>query len=454
MVGASLSRWTMSYFAVALLGLIGAELLMIAGFGFPSQPVAAPQTLVLVHLVAIGWLSLLLSGALIQFLPVLVAKPLAHPDLPAVALALLVVGLAGLIAGFLGMAGFNTGTRSWLPFGAIGLIAGFAVNGWNLGRTLWSARPLNLPARFVAVGLVSLAGVVTFGTIFSFALGGSTTNAALLRLTAEGIPLHAALGLGGWLTFTAMGVTYRLLAMFMLSPEAEHRTGQIALAAGAAAILVILVGGPVCLLILGQGVTHPLLAALVLATVSFCFYGHDIVRLYRTRKRQKIELNARMAAWALCGLGLASLLLLTMTALGEIDRAIGAVVFLLAFGWLTGLGLAKLYKIVAFLTWLECYGNLLGKRPTPRVQDLVDEPRAMPWFWLYFASVGAASIAAFLGAPPAFRIAAFGMLVATIKICVELASTRTLRFVPAPMLPDGDRARPRLLLPSLQESRR
>jgi hypothetical protein len=161
-----------------------------------------------------------------------------------------------------------------------------------------------------------------------------------------------------------------------------------------------------------------------------------------------------MAAWALGGLGLGSLLLLVLTALGGIDSLVGAIVFLFGFGWLTGLGLAKLYKIVAFLTWLECYGDLLGRRPTPRVQDLVDERRARSWFWLYFASVGAASIAAFLGAPLAFRVAAFGMLVATVKICVELALARTLRLVPPTMLPQGDHARPGLLPPSLQHSRR
>jgi hypothetical protein len=183
-------------------------------------------------------------------------------------------------------------------------------------------------------------------------------------------------------------------------------------------------------------------------------YGHDIVRLYRTRKRRKIELNARMAAWALGGLGLAILLLLGFTLLGEIDRSIGAVVFLIAFGWLTGLGLAKLYKIAAFLTWLDCYGSLLGKRPTPRVQDLVNEPRAMPWYWLYFASVAAASITAFLDAPLAFRVAAFGILVATVGICVELVSIRTLRSIPAPMLPDPDHVRPRWRLPSLQHSQK
>jgi hypothetical protein len=47
-------------------------------------------------------------------------------------------------------------------------------------------------------------------------LSGATTQADLLELTAAGIPIHVIAGLGGWLTFTAMGVSYRLLAMFML----------------------------------------------------------------------------------------------------------------------------------------------------------------------------------------------------------------------------------------------
>ncbi len=454
MVGVSLSRWTMSYFATALLALLAAELLMAAGFGYPSDPIEAPETLILVHVVAIGWLSLLISGALIQFVPVLVAKPLVHPELPVVALTLLVLGLASLVLGFLGMAGHSVGSIPWLPLGAVGLTSGFVLNLWNLGRTIWAARPINLPARFVVAGLLSLAGAAAFGTIFAFTLGGWTTNPMLIRLTSQGIPLHAGLGLGGWLTFTAMGVSYRLLAMFMLAPEAEHRTSRLALLAGSASILTLLVGGPLCLLVFGQNATHPLLVAFGLAIVSLALYGYDIARLYRTRKRRKLELNARISAWALGILGLSALLLLTATVLGEINRGIGAIAFLFAFGWLTALGLAKLYKIVAFLTWLECYGPLLGKRPTPRVQDLADEPRALSWFWLYFASVGAASAASFLGAPLAFRVAALGMLAATARICIEFALIRTLQSVPVPLLPEGGRTRPRLLLPTLEQSRR
>ena len=124
---------------------------------------------------------------------------------------------------------------------------------------------------------------------------------------------------------------------------------------------------------------------------------------------------------------------------------VAAVVFLVSFGWLSGLGLSKLYKIVPFLTWLECYGPIIGKAPTPRVQDLVAENRAIKWFILYFFAVWAATAALFFGAPMAFRGAAAVMLVATIGIVVQLVMSRRLVDVKAALrLPDGVR-RPRLL---------
>lgn len=452
MTGASLSRWTMTYFAVAIAALLGAEALMATGYGFPGYPVQAPETLVLVHLAAIGWLSLLMMGALIQFVPVLVSQPLAYSNLPGVALAFLVLGLAALILGFLGMAGAPVGPWPWLPSGAICLALGFTLNIWNLGRTIASARHTGLPARFVVVGLASLAATILFGGVFTAVLGGWTADPLLARLTSEGVPVHAALGLGGWLTFTAMGVSYRLLAMFMLSPEAEHRTSRAAFWAGTAAITALFIGAPVCILLLGRGPAHTLGIALVLGTAVVTLYGFDVIRLYRQRKRPHIELNARMAAWALVVLGIGYAFLLVLTGVGEIGNRIGAIAFLFAFGWLSGLGLAKLYKIVAFLTWLECYGPLLGKRQTPRVQDLANEKRALPWFQLYFACTTAAFLALLLGAPTVFRFTALGMLIATFQIGVQFISVRKLRYVPAAMLPQSGEPRPRLFLPSVQHS--
>ena len=182
-------------------------------------------------------------------------------------------------------------------------------------------------------------------------------------------------------------------------------------------------------------------------------YDHINQATHEHKEDIKVGYNLRrkvvlMAAWALAFLGLASLLLLILTALGAIDRFAGAVVFLFAFGWLTGLGLAKLYKIVAFLTWLECYGSLLGKRPTPRVQDLVIERRAAKWFAAYFLSVWSGTVALLLDQPSMFRIAAFAMTVATLGIVRQLIRTRRLADVAGSLRPSGISA-PHLLYASI-----
>ena len=445
MIGASLSRWTMSYFAAALVALVVAEALMAGGYGLPDEALRAPETLILVHIVAIGWLSLLMCGALFQFVPVLVAKPLYSNTLPLPALVCLIAGLASLILGFLQLNGQVDPRPPFLPMAGALLGLGFVLVLWNLTRTLWPARPLPLPARFVAVGLASIAATVLLGILFALVLGGTTASEPFVAMTASALPIHAIAGLGGWLTFTAMGVSYRLLAMFMLAPELDGARPRAVLLLGTGGLGVAIVAGPAAIL-LGIGASAVLAIAGLLGLFAVALYGADIVHLYRARKRRNIELNSRMAAFALASLAASAVLLAVLVALGRLSEHIAAVVFLIAFGWLSGLGLAKLYKIVAFLTWLECYGPVLGKAPTPRVQDLVVENRAIKWFVLYFLAVWSTTVALLVQQAPVFQIGAAGMLVATLGIVVQLVRARRLADVSADRrLPRGA-CRPRLLL--------
>ena len=122
----------------------------------------------------------------------------------------------------------------------------------------------------------------------------------------------------------------------------------------------------------------PVAAALGLATIAL--YGRDVIGIFRGRKRRQLELNTRMAVLSFAGLAGTAVLGAALVLTGAFAAQVGALVFLAVFGWLSGLVLAKLYKIVAFLTWLETYGPVMGRAPTPRVQDLVSEARASKWF--------------------------------------------------------------------------
>jgi len=434
MIGASISRWTMTYFATSLVWLFVALALMVAGIGYPAADVVSPDTLVLVHAVCIGWLSLAMCGALFQFVPVLVAKPLFSQKLALPALALLSIGLFVLLAGFLSLGGRLPSALWLLPSGAVVLVAGFGLVVVDLGLTAW-LRPTG-PARFVLVGLASLCATAVVGGIFAFALAGwaGSVGDALL---ASGIPLHAIAGLGGWLTLTAMGVSYRLLAMFMLAPDVDDRQTRATLITGALAVALTVVGGSFAIG-LGSGLTVVLLVAGIFGLASAALYGRDIAGIFRGRKRRQLELNMQMATLSFASLAATALMGIVLAATGLFTAAVGAFAFLAVFGWLSGLVLAKLYKIVAFLTWLETYGPVMGRAPTPRVQDLVAEGRATKWFVIYYAAVWAGTLALLIGASPAFRLTAWVMVVGAGGIVREMIRIRRLTDVAIQLrLPDG-----------------
>jgi hypothetical protein len=444
MMGAALSRWTMAYFAAALAFLVAAQLLMTAGYGFPAIAAEAPETLLLVHMVTIGWLSLLMCGALFQFVPVLVARPLVGAKLVLPALILLLAGLACLLCGFLQLSGVIDPPLS--PLGPAGILlpAGFALVVGVLGATLWSGRPLPLPARFVAAGLASLVATAILGALFALQLSGFA--AAGIDSRGAALSLHMSAGFGGWLTLTAIGVSYRLLPMFMLAPDKERLSSRAALWSGIAALLLMVVAAPLESGFGGPGAATPLAGLAALSMLVF--YGADLVFFYRNRKRRKIELNSRSALGALAGLYLSALLIAFLVATESLSQHIPAVVYLVAFGWLSGLGLSQLYKIVPFLTWLECYGPVMGRKPTPRVQDLVVERRDHIWFVLYFAGVLAGTGALLADQPTLFRLAVAATLAATLALVVELVLARRLFNVASGVrLPEGTTT-PRLFLPA------
>jgi hypothetical protein len=313
----------------------------------------------------------------------------------------------------------------------------------DLGLTIWRARPPVGPAHFVLAGLICLCAVVALGSAFAWSLSGRGGE-AFDRLLASGVPLHAIAGLGGWLTLTAMGVSYRLLSMFMLAPDIDSHRSGLTLGAGATAIALAVAGG-LCAIAADGGMAIALGAAAALGLATLALYGRDVVALYRSRKRRQLELNTEMAVYGFASLAAAALLGIALALTGSFAAHVGAFAFLVAFGWLSGLVLAKLYKIVAFLTWLETYGPAMGRAPTPRVQDLVAEQRASKWFAIYFICVWGGTAALLCGDPKLFRGIAFVMTMTTVGIVIELIRTRRLADVAQPLrLPNGTQA-PRLL---------
>ena len=414
-----LSRWTPAMFACALANLGLGLLLSVVGLGWPVVPATAPVSLAMVHLLTIGWLTLLMFGALFQFVPVITSRKLPSQALPLVTLIGIECGLALMVGGFCAL-GRSTWAGLLLPIGGVLVIVALLVGGATLLVPLAAKWPVPLSARFVLAGLGFLLLTILLGLSLALALTVSATDPALTPLLADGVGYHALAGFGGWFTLTAIGVSYELLPMFMLAPHERGALGASVLWVGAGGFLAALAAGLAAaawpaawIATLEQGGL-----AIVLA---LGLYLADVVRLYRCRRRRQIELHNRAAIGAFVALGLAVLLAIGAVATNRLAALAPSLVLLVLLGWLSGLGLTQLYKVVAFLSWLSRYGGQLGRGPVPRVQDLVNEPRSIGFFVLYFAAIAVATIGAVLGPDNMIRAAIAFALLAVLLLAREYA---------------------------------
>lgn len=390
------------------------------GVANPLVAISSGWTLVAVHLTTIGWASMLMLGALQQFVPVLTTKDLASQTASGITWTSMTAGLLLLLLGFLALPGGVFAAGRWLlPVGGSFIVLGVLVALWNLGTTLRRAWPWDLPVWFIATGLSFLLLTVSLGLTFAITLSDPYWLSPDLTgvLFGRGLAAHIVGGVAGWLTLTAMGVAYKLLSMFTLAPEHRGWWGRVAYLMTALGLSEIWINQWV-----GATATNAL--GWVLAAGGIVAYLLDMIRLYHARKRRTMELNARMARAALVSLAL----LVASGVWARVTHQWGQwalpLTFFWLYGWIGGLGLTQLYKIIPFLAWLESFGKKMGKQRTPRVQDLVNESRDEPAYALYFISVFIGTLALVFHWAWLFRASMGLALVATADISRALWRVR------------------------------
>ncbi|KQU03453.1 hypothetical protein ASG68_27710 [Rhizobium sp. Leaf453] len=435
MYGASMSRWTMTYFSASIAFLLSGLVSIGSGYGTLSA-VDAPDNLAIIHLIVIGWLGLLFCGALLQFVPVLSATHLRLPWLAAPALLALCLGLGLLTMGFLALGGRLPIDATIMSVGGMLLGIGFLCIMAMLATTIVAQRAFGISGFLVLVGLCALGVTIVLGNMFASLLAGVLDIPLLATHLAELAPYHAGLGILGWMTVTAIGVSYRLFAMFMLAPERTGARNPIAIAVPCAlAALFSAIGLRFLDAAWAQTVT---IVAVILLALIVGLYGQDVWRMFKARRRKTLELNSWTGLAALGFLALAAMLLVGAVSFSTNMALATAAFYLLIMGWLTGLGLGQLYKIIPFLTWLETYGPVMGRREVPRVQDLVDERHARPWFGTFYVSVLVGAAAILFGSDPLFRAATWIQCAAVAALALEYLRARRLSYAPLHVrLPPG-----------------
>jgi len=365
------------FLSAPLFGMAAAVLLLWSGPELLASRWSA-GALALSHLLGLGVLSMVMTGALLQLLPVLVGVPVARPRwLAGLCHPLLVLGTLSLAGGFLGagVIGFR------LAVGLLGLGLGglLAVLGWALAR----APQVHDSVRGMRWALLGLT--LTLGLGLALALGHSGLGLELRRWPLT--DLHLAWGLLGWIATLVAAVAWQVVPMFQMTPPYPPWLRR-----WLAPALFALLGW----LALARWRDWPLTAlpALGLATALAAF-ALITLRLLAQRRRQRGD--SSLAFWRL---GMRALLLAAV--LGAASALLPAALAArlgVAASLLFGLGFAlsvvngMLYKIVPFLLWLHLQQRLATRIAVryrivlPNLTTILPEARCRPQFFLHLAAL-------------------------------------------------------------------
>lgn len=344
------------------------------------------------HLLLVGWVTVTILGAMVQFVPVWSGVPLYSHRLATLQLLFVGGGVAGFATGF-SLARLDV----VVPF-ALAMFVGFVLFCYNVGRTLLSARPWDVTEGHfaLAVGFFFTAGLLgtTLAIDFVYPIyppaslpAGLSDAFALSRGSV--LDAHVTLAVLGGVLATVLGALFQLGPMFTQSQATplDDRLQQVETVVYPPGVVVLaagrLAGSEPIATVGGLGVA-------VGVAAGFLFLAR---RLY-TATVDYSPMLPRYGAVAILGGGWA-----ISAAASWSVAPIGASVRLgsqtlgpiLLFGAIGFVVVGTLYHVIPFLIWVHRYSDRLGYEPVPMVDELYDARLAR--FDLAATGLGTATLA-------------------------------------------------------------
>ena len=370
-----------------------------------------PLALAATHLIAIGYLGLLMCGALLQLLPVVLGAPvsavrwvgnLSHPLLSLGALF-----LAG---------GLGYGLPWSLAWGAVASALGFLAFLLPVALALWRAQGEPGTRRALRAAALALLTTLLLGLVLSAFLLGLLPLATFTRW----VNAHVMWGLLGWVGLLVIGVAIQVLPLFFVAPPYP---------AMARAWLVPLLLVMIVLASLAEVRGWDLAASLALGVAGAGFALFALLTLWLLGRRSRRRLDPTLVHWGAAMLALVTAL--PAWALGAPPMLVGV---LLLVGVGLGLPAGMLFKILPFLAWFHLQHRQLSTGRfdlrLPHMGSLLAQGWAQLQFGLHLLALLLVMAAVFIPAlarPAGLMLALAGLVLEGLLVGVVLRYRRASR---------------------------
>jgi len=361
------SIWVVApHFLLAPVSFLMASLYLLFHYGaLLGYHISAPVLTVL-HLMILGWVTMIIFGALYQLIPVVMEVKLFSETLAYITLTGFVSGLFFLITAFMGYE-FQL-TNNFIIGGSliIGAVLVFTIN--TLVTALKSDKK-NMSKLYIVSSAIYLLLTVMMGLFIVLNL----KYAWLTKAHTEFLETHVVIGLVGWFLMLVIGVAATLMPMFLIVHKIREdylKWGFYLINAGVIIIFTITFINQVPEFI--RVVAYLMILS---GLVLFLLFNYDV---FSHRMRKKLDIGMKLSAIALVLL-LLSVISFVLVYFGNnvLGLGVGRIEIiagiLLVYGFFTGLILGQTYKTLPFIIWLFHYQKLVGKQKTPLPADLYSD---------------------------------------------------------------------------------
>ena len=410
----------MSFFLMAPVALLFAGGLLVVRAEELFLSNWAPATIALTHLGTLGFLLAVMLGAMFQMTPVLGGAAVGRVRLAYGLLAIIVIGVVGLVGGLL------WSTTELVSVAISALLVGVAVPLVMLLRALSRASVVNDTVKGMKVALWALAAVTIMGVWMAHGFAGMRFPGP----RPTWLQVHLTLGLLGWVGGLIMAVSWQLIPMFYLTPGFGKELKRWC---HRGLVLGIVATGCVPLLqwldLLG-GIPATRVATIFSAPAAVVIWWvHTVSALAELRRRRRKKVDPSKEFWIM---GLCTGLLLPvvgLTAHLSAEPAWGLTFGWLAiWGWAGGIIHGMLTRIVPFLVWFHRFSPFIGHAPVPAIRKMLPAAMAKRGLALHLLSLLFGLVAIWVGGSLVVRVAGCLLFITGLHILTSL--THVLRQFP------------------------
>lgn len=362
------------YFIAAIVSFLTLNLLLLINYTDIVGHHFSPKILAITHIATLGWITMILFGALFQLVPVVLEVKLFSETLAEIQFWIYLIGVTGLVYCFWF---FETGF--YMNISAILLNLAMFIFSFNLILTFKRVKNWNLTGWYLAAAIFYLIVTAIAGLLLAINLGAPYIKIDHLQY----LNLHAHVAFIGWVSMVVMGVSFKLIPMFTLSHGYKLTLGKWA-------FWLINIG------LLGintifhfEDTTFLYYIFTPMTSLGIILFLTQMIIIFRQRVRKKLDTGLKYSAYAYMMFAFTTVLgtFIAFVDYQNITNLTLIYGYLIIFGYLSMLIVGQMYKIVPFLVWYHKYSGKVGIEKVPVLKEMFNEKFAGYGFYIMIVAV-------------------------------------------------------------------